>query len=445
MQAADTLIEARWIIPVEPANQILEQHTLVILDGKILDILPTPTARNRYSSQNLHHLSDHLLIPGLINAHTHAAMNLMKGLADDLPLMRWLQQHIWPAEANLVNPEFVRDGSELAMAEMIRGGTTCFNDMYFFPDVTAQVAAQAGMRAVIGLIVLDFPTQWATKADDYLQKGLDLAAVWQGHPLINSSWAPHAPYTVSDNPLTQIRDLSAADGRTIHMHIHETADEIAQAVTDTGKRPLARLDDLGLLSPRLNAVHMTQLIPDEITRLADTGVSVTHCPQSNLKLASGFCPINDLMKKHINVALGTDGAASNNDLDLLNEMQTAALLAKGLSRDATAVNLFQALSMATLNGAKALGIANKTGSLLKGKAADITAVNLNCVETQPLYQPLSQLLYASNRSQVTDVWVNGQQLLKERHLTTLDKTQCLHKAKHWQKRISQHEHTTTQL
>ena len=435
MTTVDTLIHCRWLAPVEPATIVYEHHSLAIQEGRILDILPTSQAHTTYTAAVEHTLDRHLLIPGLINAHTHAAMSLLRGLADDLPLHEWLNEHIWPAESRWVNEEFVHDGTQLAMAEMLRSGTTCFNDMYFFPDISARAAAHCGMRASIGLIVLDFPTVWAHDADEYISKGLAVHDQYRGDPLITTLFAPHAPYTVSDKPLEHIRVLADELEIGIHMHIHETADEVDKAVELTGKRPLQRLHELGLASPALLAIHMTQLNAEDISRYATTGGHVVHCPESNLKLASGFCQTQTLAAAGINIALGTDGAASNNDLDMLGEMRTAALLGKAVSNDASALPAHEVLRMATINGARALGISADTGSLEKGKWADITAVCLDTIETQPLYDPVSQLVYACGREQVTDVWVAGQQLLKERRLTTLDGNDIIERAREWQTRI----------
>ena len=430
-QQIDTLIHARWIIPVVPHNLVLENHALAIHEGHIVAVLPSHEAEQTYSADAVHHLKRHALIPGLVNTHTHAAMSLFRGLADDLPLMEWLQNHIWPAEGKWVNPEFVADGTRLAIAEMIRSGTTCFSDMYFFPNETARVSDSANIRAVVGLILIDFPTAWAANADEYLHKGIEVHDHYRHNALINTAFAPHAPYTVSDEPLQRLLTFAEEMDIPIHMHVHETAHEVVEAEDNTGQRPLARLEQLGVVSPRLIAVHMTQLADEEIQQFALRGAHVVHCPESNLKLASGFCPVQKLIDAGINVALGTDGAASNNDLDMFGEMRTAALLAKAVSGDASALPASQVLHMATLGGAHALGLDNTIGSLEVGKAADITAVDLSLLETQPLFNPISQLVYAAGREQVTDVWIAGQHVLKEKILTTLDKEAILNKAREW--------------
>ncbi|MCK5647964.1 MAG: TRZ/ATZ family hydrolase [Gammaproteobacteria bacterium] len=431
MQAVDAIIHARWIIPVEPDDTVYENHSLVIQHGKILDILATERCHKKYHSQTEHHLDTHALIPGFVNTHTHAAMSLMRGMADDLPLMEWLSEHIWPTEGKCVNYQFVKDGTNLAVAEMLRGGTTTFNDMYFFPDAAAKSADEAGIRASLGLIMIDFPSAWGKNSDDYLHKGLQLHEQYRHHPLISTAFAPHAPYTVSDEPLGQVKTYAEKLDIPIHIHLHETQYEVTQAIANTGMRPIARLEKLGLLSPLLLTVHMTQLQDDEIDLLKRHGVHVVHCPESNLKLASGFCPVARLNTRKINIAIGTDGAASNNDLDMLSEMRSAALLAKAVAGDASVIPAHTALKMATLNGAKALGLDSVTGSLTRDKSADITAINLDRIETQPIYHPISQIVYSSSRDQVTDVWVQGKHLLNNRQLTTLDEQQIKQKASEW--------------
>ncbi|UZR29725.1 TRZ/ATZ family hydrolase [Methylococcus mesophilus] len=434
----DTLITARWIIPVEPDGVTLEHHALAIDRGRIADLLPTTEALVKYQPRRIERLEHHALIPGLVNAHTHAAMTLLRGVADDLPLMQWLQEHIWPLEQKWIGEAFVRDGVQLAMAEMIRGGVTCFNDMYFFPEVVAREAVRAGMRAAVGMIVVDFPTAWAGDADEYLRKGLALRDDYRHEPLIATVFAPHAPYTVSDEPLARIRTWSEELDCPVHIHLHETADEIHRSGQQYGMRPLKRLDQLGLVGPHLIGVHMTQLEDGEIARLAETGASVVHCPESNLKLASGFCPAAKLLAAGINVALGTDGAASNNDLDLLGETRTAALLAKAVANDAAALPAHQALRMATLNGAAALGLAAETGSLAVGKSADVVAIGLEHIESLPIYNPVSDLVYAAGRQQVTDVWVAGRQVLKRRELLTLDAAEIREKTLIWRDKLIHH-------
>jgi len=432
----DLLIQARWIIPVEPASVVYDNYSLAIDGGRIVDLLPSDLALRKYRPRVLEIRDRHALIPGLINCHTHAAMTLLRGFADDLPLMDWLQNHIWPAEQQWASEAFVRDGTDLAIAEMLRGGTTCFNDMYFFPEITAQQALQHGIRANIGLIVFDFPTLWAENADAYLAKGLALHEQLRHESLLSLSFAPHAPYTVSDAPLSRALTYADEMNLTLHMHVHETAHEVEQQLANTGQTPLQRLRDLGLLTSSFIAVHMTQMSAEQIAEFAETGAHIVHCPESNLKLASGFCPVADCLAAGINVALGTDGAASNNDLDMLGEMRTAALLAKGVAGDASVVSAWTALEMATINGAKALGLDTEIGSLLLGKAADVVAIDLSAPETQPCFHPVAQIVYAAGRHQVSDAWVAGKPLLSQRRLTTLDLDELTQRVEQWRQRMN---------
>ena len=437
MQTIDLLVVPRWLVPVEPDRVVMEEHALAIDGGRIVDVMPLAFARQAFAPRSVIDLPHHAVMPGLVNAHTHAAMSLLRGLSDDLALMDWLQHHIWPAEAAHVGYSFCADGVRLAAAEMIRGGTTCFNDMYFFPDATAAVAVEAGLRATVGLIVIDFPTAWAQNWEEYIHRGLQVHDRLRGEPLVRAVFAPHAPYTVSDAPLRRLRALADELAIGVHMHVHETAGEIERAVAQQGQRPWQRLRELDLLAPGFIAVHMTQLQEREIAEAAALGVSVAHCPESNLKLASGFCPTAALLAAGVNVAIGTDGAASNNDLDLLGEMRTAALLAKGVSGDPRAIPAATALRMATLNGARALGLEEQIGSLVPGKSADFIAVDLARPATQPLYNVLSQLVYAAGRDQVTDVYVAGRALMREGKLLTLDEAATLQRAAQWQARIAE--------
>ena len=439
MLNVEQIIYGRWVIPLDTETEsdksVLEHYAVVIDNGIIVDILSADKCRKKYQGAIEHHLDSHALLPGFINTHTHAAMSLMRGMADDLPLMDWLNNHIWPAEAKCVNYKFVKQGTELAIAEMLRSGTTTFNDMYFFPDAAAKAAEQSGIRACIGLIVIDFPSAWAKDGAEYLHKGLELYEQYRHHPLITTAFAPHAPYTVSDDNFIKINALAEELDIPVHIHLHETTDEIQQSLSNTALRPIKRLEQLGLLSPSLLAVHMTQLQEDEFEVLQRYGVNVVHCPQSNMKLASGFCPVSRLLENNVNTALGTDGAASNNDLDMLGELQSAALLAKAVSGNAASVPAYSALRIATINGAKALGIDRITGSLVKGKAADIIAIDLDTIETQPVYHPVSQVVYSASREQISDVWVHGKHLLKERKLMTIDEGKVMQQTREWKESV----------
>ena len=434
---AELLIHADWILPVDAADSTLARHSIAVDRGRIAALLPRAQAEQQVQAQRVLELPGQVLIPGLINAHTHSPMTLLRGLADDLPLMTWLHEHIWPAEGRWVDTEFVADGTRLAVLEMLRGGVTCYNDMYFHPEVTARVTAEAGMRLLAGMIVVDFPTRYAQTAEEYLRRGLELHDHFRDHGLVRTAFAPHSPYAVSEGPLTRVRTLADELEVPVHIHLHETRDEIVQSLRDHGERPLARLSRIGLLGPQLVAIHMTQLEDAEIEQLAVTGSHVVHCPESNLKLASGFCPVAKLLAAGVNVALGTDGAASNNDLNLLAEMRTAALLAKGIAGSASAVPAEAALRMATINGAKALGIDDQTGSLEPGKAADIVAVDLGNPHTQPLYHACSQMVYAASSHQVTQVWIQGRQVIRDGTPLTLEPDAILAAARRWQARIKE--------
>jgi 5-methylthioadenosine/S-adenosylhomocysteine deaminase len=431
----DALICPRWAIQVQPSLEAQNDLCMAVHEGRIVDLLQRAEANARYSPDAVHERPEHVLLPGLVNAHTHAAMTLMRGFADDMPLERWLNDRIWPTEMRLATPEFVADGANLAIAEMLRGGVTCFADMYFFPDTVAAVAAAAGMRAVVGMIALEFPTPWADTPAEYISKGLAVHDTYRNHPLISTTFAPHAPYSVSDETFKRIRQLADELEVPVHMHVHETAQEIRDAEKATGRRPLARLEALGLLNPALAAVHATQLTDAEIARLADSGASVVHCPRSNLKLASGACRSAALTAAGVNVALGTDGAASNNRLDLWAEMDTAALLAKLIAEDAEALPAPTVLQMATLNGARALGLDQEIGSLEIGKAADAICVRLAEPAVSPVLDPISQLVYCAGREHVTDTWVAGEHLVADGVLTRLNVTEIIERARIWGKRV----------
>ncbi|MDD0975556.1 TRZ/ATZ family hydrolase [Pseudomonas fontis] len=435
----DLLLLPTWLVPVEPAGVVLKAHALGIRDGQIAYIGPRDEALKLTTSET-RELPGCLLAPGLINAHGHAAMTLFRGMADDLPLMTWLQEHIWPAEGRWVDEAFVRDGTDLAIAEQLKGGITCFSDMYFYPKVASDCVHNSGIRAQIAVPLLDFPIPGARNFDEALHQGVELFGDLRHHPRISVALGPHAPYTVNDENLEKLRVIAEELDAPIHMHLHETAFEVQQALEQHGERPMARLARLGLLGPRLQAVHMTQISDDDLALLVESNTSVVHCPESNLKLASGFCPVERLWQAGVNVAIGTDGAASNNDLDLLGETRTAALLAKAVAGSASALDAHRALRMATLNGARALGLDALTGSLELGKAADIVAFDLTGLAQQPIYDPVSQLIYASGRDCVKHVWVAGKQLLDNGRLTRMDE-QALHaSACAWGQRIGgQHE------
>jgi 5-methylthioadenosine/S-adenosylhomocysteine deaminase len=430
------LIHARHVVPVRPERVVRENWSVAVDGARIAAVLPREEAERNWPDAQAVELPSHVLLPGLVNAHTHAPMTLLRGYADDLELHIWLKEHIWPAEHRHVGPEFVRDGTRLAVAEMFRGGTTCFNDMYFFPDTAIETCLEAGIRASIGITVIEMESAWAADVDSYIDKGLDLHRAYHAEPLISLTLSPHAPYTVSDETLGRIASLSEELQLPVHMHLLESMWEIKQSFQQHDRHPLSRLERQGLMNARLQAVHMTQLSQEDIDVVARSGASVVHCPQSNMKLANGFCPVGALQRAGVNVALGTDGAASNNDLDLLSEAQTAALLGKAVAEDAEAVDAFEAVEMLTLNGARALGLADQTGSLEPGKLADLSALDLRAPETQPLHHVLSQVVYAASARQFTDVWVGGRRVLEGRRLTTLDIDDVLARADAWREKLA---------
>ena len=437
-ESCDLLIEAGFVVPIEPHAVVLEDHAVAVREGVIVAILPQAEARVRFLPAETVSRPEAALIPGLVNAHTHNPMTLLRGVADDLPLMVWLQQHIWPVEAAVIGPEFVTDGTTLAIAEMLRGGTTCANENYFFPDAQAAVYKKYGFRALVGAPVIDFPTAWAKSDDEYFDRAGELHDQWRDDPLIGTTFAPHAPYTVSDASFERVRMLADQLDIPVHLHTHETAQEISDSLAQHGQRPLARLDRLGLVNDRLIAVHMTQLIESEIHLCAERGVSVVHCPESNLKLASGFCPACALQRAGVNLAIGTDGCASNNDLDMFSENRTAAILAKAVANDATALDAATTLRAATLGGARALGFGDRIGSIEVGKQADLVLVDLSALETQPVHHVLSQLIYAAGRQQVSDVWIAGKPKLRERILLDMDVQALVANARQWRDRIRHH-------
>jgi 5-methylthioadenosine/S-adenosylhomocysteine deaminase len=416
----DTLIEPRWIVPVRPHAVVLEDHAIAVDKGLICAVLPAADAHRHYRARSVALLPNHVVTAGLVNAHTHASMALFRGVGDDLPLQRWLSERIWPLEQALVGEQFVHDGAQLAAVEMLRAGVTTCSDMYFYPDIVARTLTGVGMRAVVGIIAIEFPTAYATDADDYLRKGLQARDAFRDEPLVTFTLAPHAPYTVSDATLARVAMLAEELDLPVHMHVHETQHEIERSIEQHGLRPLERLQRLGLVSERLIAVHAVHLSETEMRQLGSVGASVAHCPVSNLKLASGIADVPAMLAAGINVALGTDGAASNNRLDMLDEARMAALLAKAVAHDASALPAAAALECATVNGARALGLDNRIGSIETGKEADLIAIELSAPEVSPMFDVVSHLLYASGREHVTDVWVAGRHVVRTRQLITDD-------------------------
>lgn len=434
LPAVDLRIQPRWVIPIEPGGT-LEDHAVVVDAGRIIAVLPNALADCRFVARDTVLLPQHALLPGLVNAHTHAAMSLFRGIADDVALQTWLGDHIWPREGRFAAPDFVYDGARLAAAEMLRGGITCCNDMYFFPDATAKAFLEMGMRAMLGLPVLDFPTPYAADADAYLQKGLAIRDAWKHEPRLSFSLAPHAPYTVSDPAWERIVTYARQLDLPIQTHLAETAGEVTQSRERFGVGPLSRLHHLGVTGPGFIAIHAVHLGAEDIELLAVHGGHVVHCPASNMKLASGIAPIAALTARGINMALGTDSAASNNRLDLFGEMRLAALLAKVATGDPAVLPAAAVLTAATLGGARALGLERDIGSIVAGKKADLTAVDLSSVEAEPCYDPISHLVHAVGRESVTDVWIDGRRVVDNRRLQTVDEAAVVARARNWQERL----------
>ena len=429
------IISTSWIFTSNPENQLLSDYSVVIENDKIIDLVPQSKVFDEYEADNTYQLTDHILIPGLINTHTHAAMSLFKGFADDLPLQEWLNNHIWPAEKEFVNSSFVKDGSILGLSEMIKSGVTTFNDMYFFPDATAEAVKELGVRSNIGLVVLDFPTNYATDPEDYLLKGFEFRDKWRNEELITTSIAPHAPYSVSDEAFTLINTYSEELNINIHTHLHETQWEIEASIDKYGITPVQRLNNLGIIGPSLTAAHCVYLNDQDMGILAKNKVSIVHNPSSNMKLGSGIADVAKMLKQNLSVSLGTDSSASNNRLDIMEEMRLAALLIKGSTKSPESIPANEAIKMATINGAKALGLGSVIGSIEKNKKADLVAIDLSAIENQPIYNPISTLVYSSSRSDVSYVWIDGKIKLKEKSLVNIDEERIIQLAKKWQRKL----------
>jgi 5-methylthioadenosine/S-adenosylhomocysteine deaminase len=434
MTDVELRIDARWVLPIEPAG-LLHQHSLLVREGRIVAIVPTALAERDYAAREHVVLATHVLLPGLVNAHTHAAMSLLRGVADDVPLKAWLEQSIWPRESRFVDPDFVYDGTLLAAAEMLQGGITCCNDMYFFPDAAARAYRTSGMRAMLGLPILDFPTPYAADADGYLHAGLAARDAWKHEPRLLFSLAPHAPYTVADATWTKIVIFARQLDLAIQTHLLETRDERTQSLAEHHLAPLQRLHRLGVTGPGFIAIHAVDVDPADIDLLATQHCHVVHCPASNLKLANGIAPIAALKRAGVNVALGSDGPASNNRLDVFAEARLASLIAKVAGNDAAALPAADVLRMATLGGATALGMENDIGSLEPGKQADVIAVDLGGLSHAPCYDPESHLVHVTGRDQVSDVWIAGERLLADGMLTRLDTKELASRARFWQDRL----------
>ena len=431
----DYLISPKWVAPVIPRSCILEDYSVAVSGNTISKILPTYEALRVFREIPNFSLPDQLLTPGFINVHAHSSMSLLRGIADDRHMMDWLSNWIWPIEAKLVNPNFVLDGTQLAGVEMIMGGTTTVADNYFFPDASSSAFASLGMRAQIGIPILKFNNKWARDEKDHFEKCLTILDQQQDNPLQSLCLSPHAPYSVSDKGFLRVAELAEKKNLKVQLHLHETSQEIQESLDETGLRPLARIESLGILNGRLQAIHLTQLTMDEIDRLAKNKVHVGHCPESNMKLGSGVCPIGDLLAKKINVAIGTDSPASNNDLDMLQEVRTASFLSKAVTGNATQISADDCLEMITLNGAKFLGLEQKIGSIEVGKLADLTAIDMSSIVLKPVYNPVSHLIYNCTSANVSNVWIDGKQILQNKKLVGFRMPELERKVEKWKEKI----------
>lgn len=449
--AVDVIIDAGWVIPVAPDEKTFLRNTsLVIRDTDIIDVLPTNVVHEKYTAETRLSRPNCVAMPGLVNAHTHSGMTLMRGRGDDQRLLDWLRKTIWPIEGEFAaKPEFCHDGCLLGIAEMLRGGVTTFADMYLYPATAAKAVVETGIRAVLGMVGIAFPTGYATTADDYIKNGHAARSQYLGESRITWVYAPHAPYSVPTSMWHRLDSLAKQENCRIHTHLHETRDECIASVnldrsnpachmSEHACTPLEDLDRIGLVNDRLVAAHMVHLTDAEIEKCAMRRVNVVNCPTSNAKLASGFCRVDKLLKAGVNVALGTDSACSNNSLDLRAEMKLTALSAKNLSGDAAFLPATTAIKMATMNGAKAFGLEEAIGSLEIGKRADIICIDVNThAGNTPMFNPHSAVVYASAREDVRDVLVDGKFLLCDGEYKTINMKHVLDRATYWRKQIDE--------
>ncbi len=435
MEKADILISGDYVVTVDETGTVIRDGAVAVRCGRIVAVGPRMEVEAAWEADETGGGPGTVIFPGLVNAHTHAAMVYFRGMADDLPLKTWLEEHIWPAEAAWLGDEFVGDAVELAAWEMLRSGITAFNDMYFYGDAIARAAKRIGIRAVVGAGILDFPSKVAGSTEEYLERARDLITGWKGDDLIVPADSPHAPYTCSPGTYDKARELAEQNDVPLHTHLAETEWEVDEIRRRYGKSPVALLSDREFLSPRVCAAHAVWVSEEEIVQLAETGTAVAHCPESNLKLASGIAPVAAMLKAGVRVALGTDGAASNNNLNMLEEMSTAAKLQKAAAGDPTVVDARTALRMATIEGARALGLGDLTGSLEPGKSADLVVADLDRPHLVPLYDICSQIVYAMEAGDVRDVMVAGRFSLRNRRLVNGDEDHIRARAAFWREKI----------
>lgn len=431
----DLIVKADYVLKMDSTLSVVNDGAIAVKDGKIIAVAAADSISNAYKSDKTIGGKDTVAFPGLVNTHTHAAMVYFRGLADDLPLKVWLEEHIWPAEGRWLGPEFVGDAVELACCEMLKAGITLYNDMYFFGDAVGKATRKLGMRAIVGVGILDFPSASANTTDEYFSNAENFIRDWTGDKLIVPSIAPHAPYTCSPDNMLKAKKIAEQYDVPLHVHLSETQWEVAEIRTRYGKSPIALLDSMGFLDKRVIAAHCVWPSDEEIEILARTGTGVSHCVESNLKLASGIAPVHKMLNAGVKVTFGTDGAASNNDINILSEMSTAAKLHKAVAGDPTVLDAKKAVLMATRWAAEALGLGSITGSIEEGKAADIVIADLRKPHLTPLYDIYSHIVYSLNAADVTSVIVNGEVLVDGGRLLSADEADLLDKAVAWGKKI----------
>lgn len=436
----DYIIYADYVLPMDESLAVIKDGAIAVKGTKVLKVGTSQEIFKKYSPRAIINGSQHVVFPGLINTHTHAAMVYFRGIADDQPLKEWLENHIWPAENQWLSPEFISDAIELACLEMLKGGITTYNDMYFYEDAAGKATKRVGMRAVLGVGLLDFPTKSAGTTEEYFANAESFIKGWKGDNLITPCIAPHALYTCGPETLKRARKVADIYDIPIHIHLSETKWEAEEIMRRFGMSPVEYLESLGFLNERVLAAHCVWLTDLEIEILAKRRVGVSHCIESNLKLASGIAPVVRMLKAGVRVTFGTDGAGSNNDLNILSEMSTAAKLHKAVSGDPTALDAKTALLMATRWGAEVLGLGKVTGSIEEGKAADIVMADLNKPHLVPMYSIYSHIVYSMRPSDVEMVMVDGKIVVNDGKLTTTDESEILYKAKKWCEKISGCEH-----
>lgn len=432
----DLIIHGGTIVTMDGSRRVIENGSVAVKGGRVVAVGPVAELDHAYTAREVINAAGKAVIPGLINGHTHVPMTLFRGLADDLDLQEWLTKYIFPAEAKNVNEEFVRVGTRLGLAEMIRGGTTTYCDMYYFEDAIADESSKAGVRGVLGETIIDFPVADNKTNAEAMAYVEDFVKKWKGNALIVPAIAPHAPYTVSEEHLKAVRAFSDRTGAPIVIHVSETKREVDDSIKTKGASPVDYLDRIGFLNNRVIAAHVVWPTEEEIGVLKRLGVGVVHNPQSNMKLASGVAPIPEMIRQELRLGLGTDGAASNNDLNMWEEMDTAAKLHKLISNDPKVVTALQALELATISGARALHLEKEIGSIEVGKRADLVIVDLDDLNQTPYFNIYSELVYATKAADVRTVIIEGRVVMRDRRLLTLNEETIKSDARRYRERIA---------